>query len=276
MVKRLYDIIGLFKEYLLFALCLSLSLLLLALNDNNQIRAIRSTAVVSVGFMQDAVGFIPNYFGLRKENRALRELNMNLADEVSRLREGMLQNIRLHQLLDLKERGHFRYVSANVVGRNFQPLRNTITIDVGENDGVRSNMPVVTGDGLAGKIVATSSAYSVAQILLNKELRVSAKVQRSRVDGIVRWDGGEDLTLGDVAKTLDVQVGDVVTTSEYSSIFPPGIKIGLVRSARQIPGELFQAIAIAPGVDFPRLEEVFVITYVPDSSRVAVEHGSSE
>ena len=80
------------------------------------------------------------------------------------------------------------------------------------------------------------------------------------------------LALQDVAKTLDVQTGDVVITSEYSSYFPPGIRIGVVTAARGAEGSLFQSIEVKPAVDFSRLEEVFVITTVPDSERIALEH----
>jgi len=62
-----------------------------------------------------------------------------------------------------------------------------------------------------------------------------------------------------------------VITSEYSSAFPPDIRIGVVSDIRQEQGSLFQTIAIEPSVDFSRLEEVFVITSLPDSARVALE-----
>jgi rod shape-determining protein MreC len=202
----------------------------------------------------------------------LRELNVTLADEVNRLREARLENLRLRQLLGLKERGQFGFVAANVIGKNLQLLRNTVTLDAGERSGVKMDMPIVTENGLAGKIVATSTGYAVAQILFNKEIRVSAKIERSRVDGIIRWDGGSMLALQDVAKTLDVQTGDVIITSEYSSFFPPGIRIGVVTAARGAEGSLFQSIEVKPAVDFSRLEEVFVITTVPDSERIALEH----
>jgi rod shape-determining protein MreC len=271
MYKRIFEIIQLFKEYFLLALLLSASIALLALNDNMQIRAIRSIAVASVGSLQDALSFIPNYFDLRRENKVLRELNLTLADEVSRLREGRLENIRLRQLLGLKERGVYSYVSANVVGKNLQLLRNTITLDVGERDNVGLNMPIVSESGLVGKIIATSSGYSIGQILFNRELRVSGKVQRSRVDGIIRWIGGPTLSLQNVVKTMDVKAGDQVITSDYSSVFPPGLVIGVVSSTRADPGSLFQEVNVTPSVDFARLEEVFVITRIADSSRVAVE-----
>ena len=271
MWKRVYDVLSMFKEYVLFGVLLLVSVGLLTQNDSSQIRALRSLAVGTVGFMQEAFAFIPNFFDLQRENRVLRELNLSLTDEVSRLREGKLENIRLRRLLDLKERGEYRYLSANVLGKTLQLLRNTVTIDMGENDGVKVNMPVVTDRGLAGRGIATSSHYAVAQLLLNRDLRVSAKIQRSRADGIIRWDGGSSLTLQDVVKTSDVQPGDVVITSEYSSLFPPGIKIGIVSTTRQIPGSLFQAIEVVPSVDFSRLEEVFIVPVVPDSSRIVIE-----
>jgi rod shape-determining protein MreC len=271
MYKRLFEIVQLFREYFILALFLAVSIALLAFNENQQIRAIRSVAVASVGALQDALSFIPNYFDLRRENKVLRELNLTLADEVSRLREGRLENIRLRQLLALKERSTYAYVSANVVGKNLQLLRNTITLDVGENDSVKVNMPIVSESGLVGKVIATSNRYSIGQILLNRELRVSAKVQRTRVDGIVRWDGGPTLSLQNVVKTMDVKPGDEVITSDYSSIFPPGLVIGVVSNTRENTGTLFQSVDLTPSVDFTRMEEVFVITRIADSSRVALE-----
>ena len=272
MIRRLYEFLFLFKEYLVAGVLLAVSVALLALNDDTQIRTIRTVTVVAVGALQDALGIIPNYFDLRHENRVLRELNVTLADEVNRLREARLENLRLRQLLGLKERGQFGFVAANVIGKNLQLLRNTVTLDAGERSGVKMDMPIVTENGLAGKIVATSTGYAVAQILFNKEIRVSAKIERSRVGGIIRWDGGSMLALQDVAKTLDVQTGDVIITSEYSSFFPPGIRIGVVTAARGAEGSLFQSIEVKPAVDFSRLEEVFVITTVPDSERIALEH----
>jgi rod shape-determining protein MreC len=198
-------------------------------------------------------------------------MSLALADEVGRLREGKLENVRLRQMLDLKQRSEHHYIAASVVGKSLQLLRNTITLDAGEQDGVRVNMPMVSESGLVGKIISTGSHYAVGQILFNRDLRVSAKVQRSRVDGIVRWNGGTTLQLQQVARTMDVQPGDVVVTSGYSAYYPEGTRIGIVSRAEPIPGSLFQSVEIAPSVDFTRLEEVFVLAHEPDSARIAVE-----
>ncbi|MGA9119342.1 MAG: rod shape-determining protein MreC [Bacteroidota bacterium] len=271
MLKKLYDIILLFKEYLLFALFVSISLTLLTFNESAQIRSLRAAAIVTVGFLQDSFAFVPDFLNLQRENTSLREMNMTLSDEVNRLREASLENIRLRDMIGMKEKARAKLVAANVVGKSLQLLRNTITLDVGERDGVRVNVPIVSPHGLVGKIVATSYGYSVGQVLLNKEIRVSAKDQRSRVDGIIRWDGGSSLQLGNVVKTMDVKPGDAIVTSGYSSIYPPGIELGIVSATQFPPGSLFQTIDVTPGVDFTRLEEVFVLAFPVDTSRTILE-----
>ena len=274
-MRRLLDIALYYKEYFLLTICIVLSVVLIASNDSPQIRRIRSITVFSMGALQDLFNVVPNYLDMGTENRFLRERNLTLTDQVSRLREEAMENVRLRKLLELKDRGGYNYLSANVVGKNFQLLRNTVTLDVGEEDGVKVDMPVVTDGGLVGKIVATSSKYSIGQTLFHQEMRTSAKVQRGRADGILIWDGGAGLKLKNVAKTLDVQVGDLVVTSEYSSIFPPGIPIGVVAKTYEATGDLFQSIEITPSADLNRLEQVFVITAVVDTDRAELEQRAS-
>ncbi len=125
--------------------------------------------------------------------------------------------------------------------------------------------------GLVGKVIATSSHFAIGQIVLNKDFRVSAKVQRSRIVGIISWDGGETLRLNNVAKKQDVQEGDVVLTSEYSNIFPRDIRIGTVTKVTDKPGSLFKDVEVEPSVNFATLEEVFVVSMVPDTERASLE-----
>ena len=131
-------------------------------------------------------------------------------------------------------------------------------------------MPVIGDGGLIGIVTTVTQHYSVVNILLNTDFRASAKIQRSRVDGIAAWDG-KNLLLKNVPKMRDVKVGDVVVTSEYSSSFPDGIRIGLVSDVSDQPGSLFKSIVINPGVDFIRLEEVFIALTIPSAERSELE-----
>ncbi len=132
-------------------------------------------------------------------------------------------------------------------------------------------MPIVNDAGLVGRIIATSKNYSIGQLVINRDFRATAKIQRSRVDGIIAWEGGEYTLLKNVAKTLDVIVGDVVVTSEYSSMFPQNIRIGIVAAVKDEPGDLFKRIEVANSVDFSKVEEVFVIQYDSDPERIELE-----
>ena len=257
---------------LLATLLIIISLILLIGNDTPQVRAIRSYTVGFVGFMQDVLSLIPNVVELKQENEVLRRMNVNLSDEVSRLREARLENLRLREMLAMKDRGEFKLLPAEVIGKSLHLLRNTLTMSAGEVDGVTVDMPIISEQGLVGKVIAVSTRYSIGQLVINKDFRSSAKVQRSRVDGIVTWDGGDVLHLKNVAKKQDVQSGDLITTSDYSNVFPRDIKIGTVTGVSEPPGSLFKEIDVMPSVDFPSLEEVFIIMAVPDTERTALEH----
>ncbi len=270
-MQRLFNIFVLFKEYVIFVILLIVSLILLGTNDNAQIRAIRSYTIGFVGIFQQGLSSIPNFVELKRENEILRQLNVNLSDEVNRLREARLENIRLRNFVGLKEQRPFTLVTGDVVGKSLHLLRNTITLNVGESDGVKTDMPIISENGLVGRILLTSSHYSIGQLMLNKDFRASAKIQRSRIDGIIAWDGGENLHLNNVAKSQDIRPGDVVMTSEYSNIFPRNVKIGFVSKVTEKPGNLFKEIEVTPSVDFSTLEQVFVITAVNDTEREALE-----
>jgi rod shape-determining protein MreC len=136
-------------------------------------------------------------------------------------------------------------------------------------------MPVITDKGLVGKIVAVSAGYSIAQILLNKDLKISAKDQRSRVDGIVGWEGSDRLLMKNVSKSSDVLVGDVIITSEYSNVFPQGIPVGYVTSVGTVDN-LFKKIEIECFVNFETLEEVFILRYLSSEERQVLEKKYNE
>jgi rod shape-determining protein MreC len=239
-------------------------------NDNTQIRFLRAVAISTFGTFQSGLSAIPNVFEIEKENEYLREKNINLSNEISTLKESKLENIRLTKLLNFKRKNELGVVSASIVNKSLIQTRNTITLDVGEADSIKVNMPVITDDGLVGRIVATSQSYSIAQILYNKDLKITVKTQRNRVDGILNYDGAGNLMVANVPKNADVAVGDIIITSEYSNSFPAGLPIGIVSESGNLDN-LFRKIVIIPLVDFDILEEVFVLKHIPVMEREELE-----
>lgn len=274
-MKALLAYLGNLKEYIIFSVIVIISFVLMFQNENIQIRFIRAIAVSVIGTVQSGFSVIPNIFALERENKSLRETNINLSKEISTLKEAKLENLRLRQMLEFKQRTNYNVVTGKVIGKTLIQTRNNITLNVGENDSVYPGMPVITDKGLVGKIVASSSNYSIAQILLNKDLKVSVKDQRSRVDGIIGWDGEGKILMKNVAKSFDVLIGDVIVTSEYSNHFPHGLPIGYVTTAGTVDN-LFKKIEIETFVNFEILEEVFVIKSLSDEERKNLEKRFAE
>lgn len=266
--------IGLFlfqtKEYLILTLAIIISLILIFSNDNSQIKFFRGIAIGSFGTLQSGFSAIPNVFEIQKENKFIRENNIKLSNEIANLKEAKLENIRLTKLLSLKQSNNLGIVSGKIVNKSLIQIRNTITINIGEVDSVKVNMPVITDDGLVGKIVATSKNYSIAQILLNKDLKFAVKCQRNRIDGISNFDGFQTLSVSNVPKSADINPGDIFVTSEYSNNFPAGIPIGTVIEIGNLDN-LFRKIIIKSAVNFEVLEEVFILMYVPDKEKMDLE-----
>ncbi|HTX19593.1 MAG TPA: rod shape-determining protein MreC [Bacteroidota bacterium] len=269
-MQRLYQFYFLFKEYIIFSALVLISIALLAENDNDQIRRIRSLTVGAIGALQGTFSVVPNIFVLQRENELLRRMNVNLADEVNQLREAKLENMRLRSMIALKESTTTPLTAGKVIAKNLNLLRNTVTLNIGADDGVVAGMPIVTGEGLVGRVIATSGGYSIGEVMVNVDFRASAKDQRSRVDGIIAWDG-KSVILKNIAKSLDVRPGDAIVTSEYSDVFPSGIKIGVVSAVTEIPGSLFKKVEVEPAVDFVKLEEAFVIHFLPNLEKLRLE-----
>jgi len=258
------------KEYITLAVLIVISLILIFLNDNPQIRFLRAAAITSFGTVQSGISAIPNVFDMERENKLLRENNIKLANEIASLKESKLENIRLTRLLNFKEKNILGVVSGKIINKSLLQTRNTITLNVGEGDSVAVNMPVITDAGLVGKIVATSKNYSIAQILYNKDMRITVKVQRNRLDGILSYDGVSSLMVNNIQKSADVNVGDVIITSDYSNIYPAGIPIGTVTETGNLDN-LFKKVVVTPLVDFSILEEVFILKFVSSKERAELE-----
>lgn len=267
--------IGLFliqiKDYLILSLLIVISFILIVSNDNTQVRFLRAVAVGFVGTVQSGVSAVPNVFEIQKENEFLREKNIELSNEISALKEARLENIRLTKILGLKEKNISGVVIARIVNKSLIQARNTITLNVGDADSVKINMPVITDNGLVGRVVSTSKNYSIAQILYNRSLSITVKVQRSRVDGILNYDGAGNLIISNVPKSADVKSGDVIITSQYSNYFPAGIPVGTVAEEGNLDN-LFKKIIIKPLVSFSSLEEVFVLRHLPEMERLDLEN----
>ncbi len=193
---------------------------------------------------------------LQVENRELRATNQSLRDvehEVNRLRHA----------LNYRERSVFKLIAAEMVARDSSTWWRTVTINRGRRDGIETDMPVVTDEGLIGKTTSVSDVISVVLLVSDENCRVAASVEGSREQGIV---SGERVTTGltprldlnFLSKQADLKPGQKVYTSGVGGVFPSGLLIGVVKTYRV--RELDAQAQLTPAVDLSHLEDVFVVT----------------
>lgn len=275
-MQRFIAFVVRYKNYITLCALVVMSFSLMSFGNLAQLGGFRAVVVGSIGWIQSLFAWVPNPVALKSENLALRELNLQLSVESARSRQAMVENVTLRRMLELPKLTEYKLIAADVSGKTTTQLRNYATINKGTKDGVKEGMSCITDAGLVGRIIGTSEHYAVIQLLLNRDTRVAAKVQRSRVDGIVTWDGESYLSLKDVPKSFDVQVGDVILTSNYSSRYPSNIVVGRVMRVEEENNTLFRRVVVEPAVNFSTLEQVYVVNYVPDAERLTLERETEE
>lgn len=258
-----------FKEFITFGAFVVISLSLISLGNVSEIGGFRTVVIGSVGWMQEIFSFVPNPGALQSENRALRELNLQLSAEVTRMRNSLIENKKLREMLEMEEeQGNPLYISAEVIGKSSIELRQYYTLSSGKEDGVEVGMAVRSAAGLVGVVMGSSDSYSLVELISNRNIKISAKIQRTDISGVLVWEGGKYFKMKNIPESFDVQVGDIVVTSNFSNKYPADIPIAQVVNIEKDPSSLFLKIELKPFVDFSATEEVFVIKEVPDQERI--------
>ena len=259
-----------FKEYLILMLLLVISFISLSLNQNPAIKKVRAIAFGSFAASTAILSDIVNIAKVKSENERLREINAELMLHVNKLREYGVVNETLRKMIGLKDTLKYPLIPALTVSKSFTIAQGTITLNVGSDNGVKPGMPVINEKGLIGIIYATSKDYSIARTLKNFELKLVVKNERSRVDGILKWNG-EDLVIVNVPKTYDIEPGDRIICSELSSIVSLPIPIGVVVGLQNVQTGIFNLVKIKPYADFSRTENVFVIGVIESKQKKDLE-----
>jgi rod shape-determining protein MreC len=176
----------------------------------------------------------------------------------------------LQQLLDLRDRSNLHTAAAEIIASSASPDFQTVTIDKGTNQELRTDMAVIAADGVVGRIVVPSARAAKVQLLIDRNAAAGALVERSRAQGVVKGGGDDRLRLEFVSEAADVAIGDLVVTSGIEGIFPKGFTIGRVDAVEKA-GPAYKRISVKPAVNFSALEQVLVVL-TPTPVREAEEH----
>lgn len=235
-------------------------------------KIMNASAVMTGGF-QGSISRVENFMRLRSDNEKLLARVAALENELETYKaaERAVQSDSV--VIDpVSTLGQYEYMTAHVVNNTINRRDNYLTIDKGSKDGVVPEMAIMSNGCLVGYIVSCSAHYSVGVSFLNTKFVTSGQSTRRSYYGSVRWEG-VDYSKGrllEIPKYADIEVGDTIVTTEFSSRFPEGIPIGVVTNAEMVNGINYEA-DIDLLVEFGRLYNVELVKFSDTREKLELE-----
>jgi rod shape-determining protein MreC len=202
-----------------------------------------------------------------RDMASLRQRNTELETEVSELQAQVIQLQQevgetqiLAALVDFSRANpENSYKAAAVIGQDPSPFLQYVIINRGSNDGIQRGMPVVTNQGLVGRVDAVIADAARVQLITDPASNVNVRLQNAETDASLIGSVTGDVTLDLIPQDVALEPGDLVLTSGLGGGYPPDLIVGQVVNVRTRDFDLFQQAAVQPVVDFNRLQIVLVI-----------------
>ncbi|MBI5500055.1 MAG: rod shape-determining protein MreC [Deltaproteobacteria bacterium] len=204
----------------------------------------------------------------KEENERLRFELGRLRQENRKLKDVAAENIRLREMLRLRETNPGEFVAARVIGRSLSPFFRVLRIRIDQAEGqVRPMMPVVTHEGLVGYVSRLDGPYADVTLVVDGEARVPVVVEETQSNGILSGTGELDRYACRIEHLRpnvdDVRVGHHILTSGRDDVYPRNILVGTIAGVTRRGARQLQEVEVVPAVDFSRLEVVLVYVRRP-------------
>lgn len=224
---------------------------------------------VSFGIQEDIHDF-KTFFFLTQENERLNS-------ELSELKNKLATYTKKDTLSNWIEVGDstevlYSYMPAKVVNNSYVKQNNYITINKGYSDGVEKDMSIIVGDNIVGYVLDCSENYSIGISMLNMKFNTSGRNSTGNYNGSITWNG-IDITsvyMSEIPKYADIQIGDTIQTTSFSSRFPDGINIGTVKKIELINGIYYNA-EINAFTDFSTLNNIHLVNFKDFKEKIELE-----
>jgi rod shape-determining protein MreC len=229
----------------------------------------------SVSFTQSIWSTYFANVGATKQNERLQAEMALLKSKLLNFEEQEREISRLRKLLGFSEGVNRELVAAEVVGPPLSQGFLSIRISRGESDGVQPGMPVITPEGIAGRVLRTGLKYADVQLLTDPNFNLDVILQRTRVRGVVQGIGGGRCLLR-LSRNTDIKIGDTLVTSGIAGGVTKGVPVGRVMRISYESDNITQKITIEPWVDYRTLEEVIVLKQVDATLQKIAETAGPE
>jgi rod shape-determining protein MreC len=265
-MQQLVNAIIRFRNGLVYLMLISLSIFLLQQSSAYHRSLVANVGVFFGAQFSDIVNSFTSYTNLRESNNRLLQENQILLDQI--LYKEKLPSDTLY----------YSSIPLQVIRNSFTNSYNYITLKGGMNSGIKNEMGLVTAQGIVGVVQFVQTRYSQAISILNKDLKINAKLKNSNHFGSLTWTGDDPtkMKLFDVPKTATIKISDTIQTGGMSTIFPPNLPIGSISNFVDDPSTSFYDIEISLFQDMTNLGTVFAIHHPLAEEVQSVQQSANE
>lgn len=280
-MRNLIEFLQKYNHWFVFVLLEAISLVLLFRFNSYQGSVFFSSANAVVGKIYEWDSAVRTFFSLTNVNQQLCTRNLYLEQTVQQLSKAVETQkkdsnyVERAQLQILKD---YKLIPAKVISNSIDKADNLITLDKGRADGVKKDMGVACGMGVVGVVYMVSEHYSVVIPVLNTKSNISVAIRKRGYYGHLNWTGGasDKAFVSDIPRHAHFRIGDVIVTSGYSSIFPPGILVGQVLHVYNSTDGLSYRVQVRLSTDFGNLRDVSVIDNTAMEERIDIMRAAED
>jgi rod shape-determining protein MreC len=264
-MRNIFLFIRRYFNFLFFLALQALALSFLFRYNKFHEAAFMGVASEITGSINQRYNSVEYYFKLKKANEALVQENIHLRSllrsnyqPADTIKQFVVDSIRIDSILRFQK---FMYMDAQVVGSFITTQTNFFTIHRGSDQGIATDMAVVGPQGVVGRVVNVSSNFATVMTMLSRQFKVDAKLKNTGERGIISWDGisPQFVQMRNLPKSIKINKGDSVITSELSSIFPPNILVGTVEAVLNDPSTNFYSLKLRTATNFSTVHNVYVV-----------------
>ena len=227
------------------------------------LRAISPITIRSVDATRAISEYVVSFLRVGTLSRTIRVLeNENAEHQVALARCSGIEteNSVLREQLKLLPRTKFKIVTADVIGQNTDGGKDALIINRGSNDGLKEDMPVIVSNGVVvGKIARADRFVSTVMLLTDADFKLAAIVKGTKSPGLIHGNKGLDVSLKEVPRAEELQIGESVVTTGIDGIFPADLLVGTIRSIDAPENEIFQSAKVTPVIDIRKARIISVI-----------------
>ena len=246
------------RDFLALLCSVTLSLLILFSNESKYIEAFESDISDVYSFLCSPRNWYVDILATKEKNKLLIQKITQMKLLYAQNENFRVENLHLKEMLNFAKSSPLSLIPANITNQ-YSTLIRSIILDVGEEDNIQKNQPVIDMNGVVGKTISVDKHATKVQLITDKNFRISIRIGDEKSLGIFIPTHGKYGILDGVRKSMKLNEGEIAYTSGISDIYPANIPVAKVISVNKNTNTPFQDVNVEILTDLNNFNYVFIV-----------------